>query len=83
MTVIFKQFLVRLGTVDNKTTFIAFTIWTQEDVTENEKNPRRPHHLSPGKIQPGPNNTRVMPNCANTIMQTDVLPKKSVQVCIR
>ncbi|KAJ8721296.1 hypothetical protein PYW07_002071 [Mythimna separata] len=76
-----KEYTVRLSSRDGVSTFIAFTISLQEDKMLNKNNPRKPLLLSPGKLEPlkYSNNTRPLPVCNNTVIQSDITPKTMVE----
>ncbi|CAH0406823.1 unnamed protein product [Chilo suppressalis] len=76
-----EQYTVRLLSKDNKSTFIGYTIGLREDEAYNEKNPRRPKHLKPGRLQPSPDSHegKTRPYCNNTVIHSDITPKTSAQ----
>ncbi|XP_041986411.1 spondin-2-like [Aricia agestis] len=79
-----SQYTVRLHSTDKTSTFIAFTISVREDTKANEKNPRKPLLLNPGIIYPSPDSDTIPSHvCNNSVIQSDITPKKSVQAIWR
>ncbi|GBP46314.1 Spondin-1 [Eumeta japonica] len=75
-----REYRVRLYSRSNDSTFIAFTIAAKEDSVYNEKNPRRPIPLKQGKIYIETSDGVNSQECDNTVMQSDVTPKRDVNV---
>ncbi|KAL0831562.1 hypothetical protein ABMA28_002350 [Loxostege sticticalis] len=75
-----QRYNVRLYSKDNKTTFMGFTIGLREDEAPNELNKRKPRRLDPGRLHPSPDSPggKARPPCNNTVTQTDITPKTSV-----
>ncbi|XP_063822778.1 spondin-2-like isoform X2 [Ostrinia nubilalis] len=75
-----RRYNVRLYSKDNKTTFMGFTIWLREDEVKNDLNSRKPHRLDPGRLHPSPDSPggKARPPCNNTVIQSDITPKTSV-----
>ncbi|CAK1540724.1 unnamed protein product [Leptosia nina] len=75
-----RQYTVRLYATDDISTFIAFTISAREDTRYNEKNPRKPILLDAGAIKVSADAPSVpSPICKNSVIQSDITPKKSVE----
>lgn len=72
---------VTLFSSDNESTFIAFTITALEGLKENPKNIRRPISLKAGHIIPS-HDSRIDPLCSNTVVQSNIMPKTSVNVSV-
>lgn len=51
----------------------------------NKNNPRKPILLSAGTLEPLPNsnNTKSLTTCNNTVIQSDITPKTSVEVSLQ
>ncbi|CAG4949338.1 unnamed protein product [Colias eurytheme] len=76
-----RQYRVRLSATGEGSTFIAFTIAAREDTKYNDKNPRKPILLDPGSIKVSPDFPSIpSPNCKNSVIQSDITPKKFVEV---
>ncbi|XP_026484240.1 spondin-2-like isoform X1 [Vanessa tameamea] len=77
-----RLYTVRLFASDDMSTFIAFTISALEDTKPNEKNRRKPIPLNAGIIYAPLNSTdsKLSLICNNSVIQTDITPKLSVQV---
>ncbi|CAG9785778.1 unnamed protein product [Diatraea saccharalis] len=75
------QYTVRLLSKDGKSTFIGYTIGLREDEAYNEKNPRKPKRLKPGRLQPSPDSHegKTRPYCNNTVIHSDITPKTSAE----
>ncbi|CAF4894191.1 unnamed protein product [Pieris macdunnoughi] len=73
------QYTVRLYSNDGVSSFIAFTISAREDTKYNEKNPRKPILLDPGAIKVSPDAPSVPSPCKNSVIQSDIKPKKSIE----
>lgn len=81
----YSKITVRLFSKDNKTTFMGFTIWLREDEAHNEKNPRKPRKLNPGRLHPAKTSSSGKSHlpCNNTVIQTDITPKTYVEVNLK
>ncbi|CAD0200028.1 unnamed protein product [Chrysodeixis includens] len=74
-----EEYTVRLHSRDGVSTFIAFTISLQGDTAANKNNPRKPILLKSGTLEPFSSDSNFHPACNNTIIQSDITPKISVQ----
>ncbi|XP_068632955.1 spondin-1-like [Battus philenor] len=75
-----RQYTIRLSATDGTSTFIAFTIWARGDIKPHDKNPQKTAYLDAGFVFPSPN-SETTPNkkCNNSVVQTDLTPKTSVE----
>lgn len=67
---------------DNVSTFIAYTISARGDSLFKDRNPRKETILNAGRIEVPEHSRDAMnaPICTNSVIQTDITPKTSVEV---
>lgn len=80
-----SYFIVRLFSTDSISTFIAFTISARGESLFKDINPRKETILNAGRIEVPEHSRDVMnaPICSNSVIQTDITPKLSVEVKIK
>ncbi|CAH0714705.1 unnamed protein product, partial [Brenthis ino] len=77
-----NKYVVRLFSTDSISTFIAFTISARGESLFKDINPRKETILNAGRIEVPEHSRDAMnaPICTNSVIQTDITPKISVEV---